>query len=67
MFFEVRQNKKTSEDIPIWILHKSIDTISPYIKQYVDSMMDTCIFPSSLKSAEFQIHKREMLLTKVTN
>ena len=53
------KTKKSSGGIPIWILQGSIDTISPYIKQYVDSMVDTCIFPSSLKSAEIRpIHKK---------
>ena len=53
------KTKMTSGDIPTWILQGSNNTISPYIKQYVDNMMDTCVFPSSLKFAEIRpIHKK---------
>ena len=53
------KSKKTSGDIPTWVLQSSVDTLSPYITQYIDDMFDTCIFPSPLKSAEIRpIHKK---------
>ena len=57
--------KLTSENIPAWVLQSSADTLSPCIKQYVDNMMHTCIFPSPLKSAEIRpIHKNEDVTDK---
>ena len=64
---KLNKRKKSSGNIPTRILQDTVDITAPYIKQFTDDMINTSIFPSSLKCADIRPIYKKGSVTEVKN